>query len=154
MAVGRHVRRAGVRLRGERRQNHRRQTVQSLIGDRLECVLRELELDTVEVHHLTVEGHLLVVEEPAHDRDDLAHHPKRLVACDPDLGGKRVPPGTEAGDHPTGGEVVDVKVGRCNGDEAVRRSLEAAAYRASPLPQPPDPALFDRNLVVTFRPQE
>jgi len=54
----------------------------------------------------------------------------------------------------TGGEVVDVKVGSCNGDDTVRQSIEAAAYRASPLPQPPDPALFDRNLVVTFKPQD
>jgi colicin import membrane protein len=53
-----------------------------------------------------------------------------------------------------GGEVVGVKVGACNGDESVRQSIEAAAYRASPLPLPPDPALFDRNLVVTFRPQD
>ncbi|MEY4762159.1 MAG: hypothetical protein RLZZ200_2015 [Pseudomonadota bacterium] len=53
-----------------------------------------------------------------------------------------------------GGEVTGVQVGRCNGDESVRQSIEAAAYRASPLPQPPDAALFDRNLVVTFRPQD
>jgi colicin import membrane protein len=53
-----------------------------------------------------------------------------------------------------GGEVVGVQVGRCNGDESVRQSIETAAYRASPLPQPPDPSLFDRNLVVTFRPQD
>jgi len=53
-----------------------------------------------------------------------------------------------------GGEVVGVKVGTCNGDDSVRQSIEAAAYRASPLPLPADPALFDRNLVVTFRPQD
>jgi colicin import membrane protein len=53
-----------------------------------------------------------------------------------------------------GGEVVGVKVGNCNGDDTVRQSIEAAAYRASPLPLPPDPALFDRNLVVTFKPQD
>jgi len=53
-----------------------------------------------------------------------------------------------------GGEVVGVQVGACNGDEAVRQSIEAAAYRASPLPLPSDPALFDRNLVVTFKPEE
>lgn len=51
-----------------------------------------------------------------------------------------------------GGAVTDVKIGRCNGDESVRQSLEAAVYRASPLPQPSDPALFERSLVVTFRP--
>jgi colicin import membrane protein len=53
-----------------------------------------------------------------------------------------------------GGEVVGVQVQTCNGDDAVRQSIEAAAYRASPLPQPSDSALFDRNLVVTFRPEE
>jgi len=52
-----------------------------------------------------------------------------------------------------GGEVTGVTVGRCNGDESVRQSIEAAVYRASPLPQPPDAALFERNLVVTFRPE-
>ena len=41
-----------------------------------------------------------------------------------------------------------------NGDAAVRESIEAAVYRASPLPQPPDPDLFDRNLVVTFAPND
>ena len=52
-----------------------------------------------------------------------------------------------------GGTVVGVQVGRCNGDESVRQSIEAAVYRASPLPMPSDPALFERNLVVTFRPE-
>lgn len=52
-----------------------------------------------------------------------------------------------------GGQVTNVQVGRCNGDETVRQSIEAAVYRASPLPQPSDPALFERNLVVTFRPE-
>jgi colicin import membrane protein len=51
-----------------------------------------------------------------------------------------------------GGTVTGVKLGRCNGDEAVRQSIEAAVRRASPLPEPPDPALFERELVVTFRP--
>ncbi|MCC7463290.1 MAG: cell envelope integrity protein TolA [Gammaproteobacteria bacterium] len=53
-----------------------------------------------------------------------------------------------------GGEVVGVQLGRCNGDAAVRESIEAAVYRASPLPQPPNPDLFDRNLVVTFAPND
>jgi colicin import membrane protein len=53
-----------------------------------------------------------------------------------------------------GGAVVGVQVGKCNGDESVRQSLEAAAYRASPLPQPSNPALFDRNLTVTFAPTD
>lgn len=51
-----------------------------------------------------------------------------------------------------GGEVTQVSIGECNGDQAVRESIEAAVYRASPLPPPPDPALFDRSLRINFRP--
>ncbi len=53
-----------------------------------------------------------------------------------------------------GGAVTAVQVGSCNGDEAVRQSIADAAYRASPLPAPPDPALFDRDVVVTFAPHD
>lgn len=53
-----------------------------------------------------------------------------------------------------GGEVVNVSLGSCNGDEAVRRSIEAAVYKASPLPAPADPSVFDRNLRLEFRPTE
>ena len=45
----------------------------------------------------------------------------------------------------TGGTVVDVKLGACNGDEAVRESITNAVYRASPLPAPRDPRAFERN---------
>ncbi|MGO9803909.1 MAG: cell envelope integrity protein TolA [Steroidobacteraceae bacterium] len=51
-----------------------------------------------------------------------------------------------------GGEVTQVSIGECNGDQAVRDSIEAAVYRASPLPPPPDPALFDRTLKIRFKP--
>ena len=53
-----------------------------------------------------------------------------------------------------GGEVVDVKLGACNGDDAVKQSILDAAYRASPLPAPSDPGLFERKLEVTFRPTD
>jgi len=53
-----------------------------------------------------------------------------------------------------GGQVVSVKVVRCNGDDTVVRSVEAAVYQASPLPQPPDPSLFERNLQLVFKPQD
>jgi len=53
-----------------------------------------------------------------------------------------------------GGAVVSVRVRDCNGDAAVRQSIEDAVYRASPLPSPPDPALFERNLEVRFRPND
>lgn len=51
-----------------------------------------------------------------------------------------------------GGSVTGVSIGDCNGDEAVRESIEAAVYRASPLPPPPDPSLFERQLVIEFKP--
>jgi colicin import membrane protein len=53
-----------------------------------------------------------------------------------------------------GGQVGDVRLGRCNGDDAVRRSIEAAVRRSDPLPLPADPALFERNLRFTFKPEE
>jgi colicin import membrane protein len=53
-----------------------------------------------------------------------------------------------------GGEVTGVRVNSCSIDDAaLRESVEAAVYRASPLPPPPDPALFERNLELTFAPQ-
>ena len=51
-----------------------------------------------------------------------------------------------------GGTVLSVQIGRCNGDAAVRQSIEAAVMRSSPLPPPPDPRLFERNLVLVFKP--
>ena len=53
-----------------------------------------------------------------------------------------------------GGEVTAVRVDSCSGgDAALRESVETAVYRASPLPSPPNPALFDRNLILTFKPE-
>jgi len=49
-----------------------------------------------------------------------------------------------------GGEVVNVSILSCNGDEAVRRSVEAAIRKASPLPEPSNPDLFDRNLTLNL----
>jgi colicin import membrane protein len=53
-----------------------------------------------------------------------------------------------------GGEVTSAQVTQCNGDAAVRQSIENAVYRASPLPDPPDPALFQRNFAFEFKPNE
>jgi colicin import membrane protein len=53
-----------------------------------------------------------------------------------------------------GGEVTSAQVSQCNGDGAARQSIVDAVYRASPLPPPPDPALFQRNLVIHFHPEE
>jgi colicin import membrane protein len=53
-----------------------------------------------------------------------------------------------------GGVVTGVQIGSCNGDAAVRESIQAAVYRASPLPTPSNPDLFDRNLKFNFHPDE
>jgi len=49
-----------------------------------------------------------------------------------------------------GGEVIGVKILTCNGDDAVKRSVEAAIYRSSPFPEPSDPSLFDRNILLNL----
>jgi colicin import membrane protein len=53
-----------------------------------------------------------------------------------------------------GGQVVSVEVGRCNGGESVRRAIEAAVNKASPLPSPDNPGVFDRDLRITFKPEQ
>lgn len=53
-----------------------------------------------------------------------------------------------------GGQVVNATIGTCNGDTAVRQSIIDAAYRASPLPPPPDPSLFQRVLIIHFTPTD
>lgn len=54
----------------------------------------------------------------------------------------------------TGGTVLDVKLGDCNGDQAVRESVSNAVYRSSPLPAPRDARAFQRRLVIVFKPTE
>jgi len=53
-----------------------------------------------------------------------------------------------------GGTVIDVKLGSCNGDQAVRESIANAVFRASPLPPPSDPRAFERRLEIVFKPTE
>jgi colicin import membrane protein len=51
-----------------------------------------------------------------------------------------------------GGTVIDVRIGRCNGDQAVRESITNAVYRSSPLPAPSDDRIFERRLEIVFKP--
>jgi colicin import membrane protein len=53
-----------------------------------------------------------------------------------------------------GGEVTSAQVTQCNGDTAARQSIENAVYRASPLPSPPDPALFMKTFSFRFHPDQ
>ena len=50
-----------------------------------------------------------------------------------------------------GGVITNVKVGDCDVNAAARQAIENAVYASSPLPPPPDQALFDRNLTLTFK---
>ena len=54
-----------------------------------------------------------------------------------------------------GGTVTKAQVQTCNGDDAVVQSIVTAVYKASPLPPPPDPSLFDqgRTLTIHFDPK-
>lgn len=53
-----------------------------------------------------------------------------------------------------GGEVVGTRFGSCNGNAAVRQSIETAVRNASPLPPPPQAALFEREVELVFTPKE
>jgi colicin import membrane protein len=52
-----------------------------------------------------------------------------------------------------GGEIVGVTILNCNGDDAVKRSVEAAVYKASPLPEPSNSDLFRPILELNLRPE-
>ena len=54
------------------------------------------------------------------------------------------------------GTVASVNVGRCNvsNDDAIRRSIRAAVELASPLPTPNNPRIFQRDLRITFKPEQ
>lgn len=51
-----------------------------------------------------------------------------------------------------GGSVTGVSIGQCNGDDAVRQSIQTAVYNASPLPAPPNGVPFPHQLIITFKP--
>ena len=53
-----------------------------------------------------------------------------------------------------GNEVQGIRFEQFNGTEADRRSIEAAIRRSSPLPAPPAPELFERQLRLRYPPPE
>ena len=50
------------------------------------------------------------------------------------------------------GDVISADIVSCNGDDAVKRSAEAAVRKASPLPLPSNPDVFRSELRITLRP--
>ena len=51
------------------------------------------------------------------------------------------------------GDVIDVRLQSCTNDNAFQRSVERAVRKASPLPSPPNPDVFDREIYFTFKPR-
>jgi TonB C terminal len=50
----------------------------------------------------------------------------------------------------SGGNVLAIELGQCNGDSQWQQSLVHAIQAASPLPAPPDPSVFRRRLRLSF----
>ena len=52
-----------------------------------------------------------------------------------------------------GGQVLNVRILQSCGSSALDRSVESAVLRSSPLPSPPDPDVFARDIEFVFRPR-
>ena len=50
-----------------------------------------------------------------------------------------------------GGEIIHRQVSNCSGGSGFQRSVETALAKTSHLPAPPDPRVFDREIVFTFK---
>jgi colicin import membrane protein len=71
------------------------------------------------------------------------------------------PPGERQGqsavilvDQGPGGIVLNVRIKRCIGSEPFCRSVVTAVQKADPLPPPPRPEVFERQLEITFEPDK
>ena len=51
------------------------------------------------------------------------------------------------------GDVIDVRLQSCTGDTAFQRSVERAVRSASPLPLAPNPDVYAREIIFTFKPR-
>jgi colicin import membrane protein len=52
------------------------------------------------------------------------------------------------------GDVIQVSFLRSSGNPTLDEAIERAFRKSSPLPKPDDPAVFNRNLEITYRPYE
>lgn len=50
------------------------------------------------------------------------------------------------------GTVTSARIAKNCGTPALDKSVEDAVFRASPLPRPSDPSVFDRDLIINFEP--
>ena len=51
------------------------------------------------------------------------------------------------------GDVTNVQMIKCNGSEAFKSTVERAVMKASPLPSPPDPQVFEKKIQIRFSPK-
>ena len=52
------------------------------------------------------------------------------------------------------GEILAVKLKRSSGNPGLDAAIERAILKSSPLPKPDDPALFQRELKINYKPFE
>jgi colicin import membrane protein len=52
------------------------------------------------------------------------------------------------------GEILDVQLRRSSGVRAYDEAVQRAIHKSSPLPRPPRPEMFQRTLLLRFRPME
>lgn len=52
------------------------------------------------------------------------------------------------------GDVINVRLGACASDAVFRNSIERAVRKSSPLPPPPNPEVFDREIRFVFKPDK
>ena len=73
----------------------------------------------------------------------------------------RKPPGLDTTDayckvyvkQAVGGYIEEVAIKQCSGgNEQFKKSVEEAVWKSDPLPAPPDDELFNRELIITFKP--
>jgi len=53
-----------------------------------------------------------------------------------------------------GGEILNIKLKRSSGNAGLDTAIERAILKSSPLPEPTDPALFQRTLEIKYKPNE
>jgi colicin import membrane protein len=128
---------------------------QRLENERLRREAEEAEMERRRQSELEAEEMRLAALD-ADDRDRWAYAIQRQITRN-FIRPASAPEGLECIVHVKqlpGGQVVDVEIGRCNGDAAVRRAIEAAVNKASPLPSPDNPSVFERDLTLIFRPEQ
>ncbi len=95
--------------------------------------VNHVQLDTVDMHVLTVKGHRLGVEKTPHYFYHLAHGRQRAFPVDAYIRRQRVPPRADPADHPVGGEVIEGQKGGGDQGRVARPVVDHARSNLDPL---------------------